>query len=93
MLYIICYDIACDRRRKKLADLLLDHGDRIQESAFECDLRDDRTVERLLARAARLVDPAADTVRCYRICAACVGAGVRLGKDRRPQKGAALVLG
>ena len=38
MLYLICYDIASPRRRKKLADVLLDCGDRVQKSAYECDL-------------------------------------------------------
>ena len=36
MLYLIYYDIASPRRRKKLADVLLDCGDRVQKSAYEC---------------------------------------------------------
>ena len=39
MLYLICYDIASPRRRRKLADVLLDYGARVQKSAYECDLK------------------------------------------------------
>lgn len=33
--YIYAYDIADDRRRAKVSDLLADHGARIQHSLFE----------------------------------------------------------
>ena len=38
MRYIIAYDVTEDSSRTKLADLLLDHGVRIQKSVFEADL-------------------------------------------------------
>jgi len=37
-LYLCSYDVADDKRRDKLADLLLDHGERIQYSVFLCEL-------------------------------------------------------
>ncbi|MEY3826628.1 MAG: hypothetical protein RLZZ148_1445 [Cyanobacteriota bacterium] len=38
LLYIIAYDIPCDKRRKKIADLLEGYGSRVQYSVFECFL-------------------------------------------------------
>ncbi len=36
MQYWACYDIADDRRRQRLSDVLLDFGTRVQESVFQC---------------------------------------------------------
>ena len=38
LLYIIVYDITCDKRRTKIANLLKDYGRRVQYSVFECVL-------------------------------------------------------
>lgn len=38
LLYIVVYDITCDKRRKKIADLLKGYGKRVQYSVFECVL-------------------------------------------------------
>ena len=71
MLYVICYDITSDSRRKKVAELLLDQGDRIQFSAFECDLSSEKELNRLTERIRSNIDPHTDSVRFYRICASC----------------------
>lgn len=34
-LYVISYDVSCDKRRKRIFDLLQDHGIRVQDSVFE----------------------------------------------------------
>jgi CRISPR-associated protein Cas2 len=72
MLYIISYDIPSDRRRTRLAKLLEGYGSRVQYSVFECDLTTAQ-FQRLRGRIGKLVDPQADRVRIYRLCAACVG--------------------
>lgn len=38
LLYIVTYDIPCDKRRKKVSDLLEGYGKRVQYSVFECIL-------------------------------------------------------
>lgn len=37
-LYVVVYDISCDKRRKKVSDLLEGYGKRVQYSTFECVL-------------------------------------------------------
>ena len=38
LLYLVTYDIPCDKRRKKVSDLLEGYGQRVQYSVFECVL-------------------------------------------------------
>ena len=33
--YVVCYDVLDDRRRQKIAKILLDYGTRVQKSVFE----------------------------------------------------------
>lgn len=42
MVYVVSYDIASDRTRRKLAKLLEGYGVRIQYSVFECRLTEKR---------------------------------------------------
>ncbi len=37
-MYLVCYDISSNKYRKKVADILLNYGKRIQYSVFECRL-------------------------------------------------------
>jgi len=71
MLYLICYDVVSNKRRKKLSDLLLDFGCRVQKSAFECDLKTEAQLRDLLTRARRHVQTDTDSLRVYRVCGAC----------------------
>lgn len=84
MLYLICYDISDNSRRKKLTDVLLDFGGRVQESVFECDLKSDARLREIIRRIRKRIDPAADTVRIYRICAACCLESQVVGLDCAP---------
>lgn len=38
LLYLITYDISCNKRRQKISDLLEGYGSRVQHSVFECVL-------------------------------------------------------
>ena len=38
LLYIVVYDITCDKRRNKISKLLKGYGRRVQYSVFECVL-------------------------------------------------------
>lgn len=70
MLTVISYDIPSDRRRRKVAKLLLDYGYRVQYSVFEADL-DSRRLNDMMARLSEEIDEEEDSVRVWRICATC----------------------
>ncbi|MEO8894115.1 MAG: CRISPR-associated endonuclease Cas2, partial [Coleofasciculaceae cyanobacterium] len=38
LLYVVVYNIPCDKRRKKLSNILEGYGRRVQYSVFECVL-------------------------------------------------------
>jgi len=82
MLIAVAYDIPDNRRRTKLAEHLENFGRRVQLSVFEC-LLEEKQVERMQAGIVRLIEEEQDTVRIYRLCAACeerveiLGQGVR----------------
>jgi len=76
---VIAYDVSDDRRRNRLARLLLDYGDRVQGSVFEADLSSDE-VERILSRAAELVE-SAESLKVYVLCADCADRVRSLGRD------------
>ncbi|MHC5821254.1 MAG: CRISPR-associated endonuclease Cas2, partial [Nostoc sp.] len=42
LFYVIVYDISCDKRRKKVSDLLSGYGQRVQYSVFECILNQNK---------------------------------------------------
>lgn len=76
---VVAYDVPVDRRRQKLAQRLLDFGERVQYSVFEMDLGSPSTFERMLARVRQTIDAGEDSVRVYRLCPACRGNLVCLG--------------
>ncbi|OPZ87052.1 MAG: CRISPR-associated endonuclease Cas2 2 [bacterium ADurb.Bin429] len=80
MLYVVVYDLPDNRRRTKLAKVLLAFGDRVQESVFECDLSDAAELARMVKQIERriCVDKG-DAVRIYRLCATCVNEALVLG--------------
>ena len=63
-LYVVTYDIPCDKRRKKIADLLEGYGQRVQLSVFEC-LLNKRKYEELKQRLHKWVKLEEDSVRFY----------------------------
>ncbi len=68
--FVVCYDIADNKRRYKVAACLDGYGDRVQGSVFE--LRVERTLlDRCLDEVSGLIDAAEDSVVVYRLCAAC----------------------
>ena len=71
MLILVSYDIPNDRRRTRIAHTLKDFGERVQYSVFECRLADEQ-LNHLRHRLEKLVEPAEDSVRFYRLCAECV---------------------
>lgn len=78
---VVSYDVPDDRRRQKLAQVLLDHGSRVQYSVFECVLTP-KQWERLRKRIEAIVDEERDRVRFYHLCEACVGRIELLGEGK-----------
>lgn len=64
LLYVVTYDIPCDKRRKKVADLLEGYGRRVQYSVFECMLTADKYGE-LRQRLRQRVKLEEDSIRFY----------------------------
>jgi CRISPR-associated protein Cas2 len=69
---LIVYDISNDRRRTRLHDALLDYGTPVQYSVFEC-LLEDKHLQKMKKRIARVIRPKIDQVRYYYICQSCLG--------------------
>jgi CRISPR-associated protein Cas2 len=63
-LYVIAYDIPCDKRRKKVADLLEGYGQRVQYSVFECQLTTEK-YEDLRRRLRKKLNLTEDSLRFY----------------------------
>lgn len=69
---IVFYDIRDAHRLRKVAKILQDYGERVQKSFFEADL-DEAELEELRSRLSRVIDPAEDGVKIFRLCQACAG--------------------
>ncbi len=70
MFYIVSYDIPDDKRRIKLAKILKDYGDRVQESVFECIL-DKNLLDKMTKKIDKVINQKEDSVRIYTLCANC----------------------
>ena len=84
MRFVVCYDIADDWRRDRVATALLDFGQRIQESVFMATL-DDELLTRMLERLGKLVEEVEDTVHVFPLCGSCEGKIRRLGRAELPE--------
>ena len=69
MFYIVSYDIPDDKRRNNVAKVLLDFGERVQYSVFEC-IMDDVLHEKMTSRLRKIIKEE-DSVRIYALCAKC----------------------
>jgi CRISPR-associated protein Cas2 len=91
MRYVICYDIADDRRRQRLVDVLLDYGQRVEESVFECSL-ETSLATRLVDSIRSVVETEEDKVLIYRLCANCAEKALVIGPVERPQEAEFYIL-
>ncbi len=67
MFYVISYDVSNDRRRNRIAKLLMGFGERVQYSVFECEFNDKKKEEHLRKRLKKIINPDEDTIRIYKI--------------------------
>lgn len=85
-LIVVCYDVADDRRRRRLVRVLEGYGVRVQESVFECwlDAPQQREME---GRARAVLDAGADRLVCRSLTPAdhalivCLGRGASVTED------------
>lgn len=78
MRFVVCYDVANDRRRRQIATCLDGYGDRVQNSVFELVV--DRTLmESCLAEISMLMDLSEDNIAIYRLCSSCERERLYLG--------------
>ncbi len=67
---LVSYDISKNYTRQRFHKFLKEFGMNTQKSVFECDL-DVQGIARILAEGRANLNSATDTLRMYRICAAC----------------------
>jgi len=80
-LWVVSYDVVCDRRRAKLAQWLLGQGDRVLESVYECCWRGDQ-MPAMRQRLVDMIDPREDRLRLAPVCARCREASLADGRQR-----------
>ncbi|MBF0177527.1 MAG: CRISPR-associated endonuclease Cas2 [Magnetococcales bacterium] len=76
--YIICYDVAHDRRRRRLSICLDGFGDRVQESVFEAVL-DRLLFDKMISAIKAIISAKQDSVLIYPLCTPCAGKVQRIG--------------
>jgi len=62
--WVVCYDIADDRRRRQVVKVLEGFGRRAQESVFECELEEEQ-LALLEKRLKTAIDGLEDDIRFY----------------------------
>ena len=68
-LWVISYDIKNDRTRRKVHDILKNHGERVQFSVFECRLNN-KEFEFLRSLVKPMLERE-DSIRWYPLCKWC----------------------
>lgn len=70
MLFLVAYDIANQKRLRRVAKLMESYGTRVQRSIFECRLTQLRLEELILA-VKSVIKQRQDKVQIYHICSVC----------------------
>ena len=82
--YLVSFDIPDDSTRKEVGEVLQEYGLRVQRSVFEIDCPSRARLEKLKRSIARLIDPEADSVRFYPLCASCASKAFEIGNFPPP---------
>jgi len=77
---VISYDISDDGLRKKVANILLDYGVRVQYNVFKC-LVDAKTLDKIIVMLSPFTE-GNDSIRFYQICEACLKKMVLQGSGK-----------
>lgn len=68
--YVLAYDIACNKRRARIAKAIEALCERVQGSVFEAYLSP-AELAALLRKTDKIMQVEEDTLRVYTLCAAC----------------------
>lgn len=71
MFCVVAYDMPDTRRRTKLFRTLKGFGIHTQFSVFECEL-DDQEFSHMMAVIHKIIKPAEDAIKIYRLCHSCL---------------------
>lgn len=91
MRFVVSYDVTEDRSRTKIAKLLIGVLNRVQYSVFEGEA-DERELTAVVERALSYLDPENDSLRVYRLCAACARQVTQYGREVEVEGSAVTVL-
>jgi CRISPR-associated protein Cas2 len=80
----VCYDIADNERRARLSSILLDYGQRVQESVFWIEADED-LVGRMRQRAVSIVRQEEDSLWLVPVCEVCARKVEATGVTRVPE--------
>jgi|YNPBryantNP2012_1023418.scaffolds.fasta_scaffold47995_1 CRISPR-associated protein Cas2 len=72
MRVVIAFDVSDDRKRYRVVKVLKGYAQRVQKSVFEAPDLGRAAYLRMRSRLERIIDPATDSLRYYRLCDACV---------------------
>jgi CRISPR-associated protein Cas2 len=70
MLVLIAYDIANDKRLRRVAQLMESYGARVQRSVFECRITQNQ-LDELIEKVKAMIKRREDRVHIYRLCETC----------------------
>jgi len=79
-IYVACFDISDDRLRDRVGHVLLEYGDRVQQSVFEIAVKNPGELNEMRIRLIDMVGQD-DNIRFYRLCAACRDRSATLAGD------------
>jgi CRISPR-associated protein Cas2 len=84
LVVVFCYDVASNRARRKVAELLEERCVRVQRSVFEARM-ERRDFHRLARRAARELEPG-DSLRVYAITERGLDQSLAFGPQPLPER-------
>jgi CRISPR-associated protein Cas2 len=84
MKLLVAYDVSDDRRRERIVRILLDYGQRIQESVFWLEA-EPPLIERMRQRLRAEIDEEDDSLWIVPLCEACIRRLETLGIQNMPE--------
>lgn len=76
---VVAYDIADNKRRTRICDILLGYGHRVNYSVFECFL-EKKEITKLKSKIKRSIKRGEDIILYYNLCKDCLDKIERIGK-------------
>ncbi len=81
MFVIVSYDIVDNKRRSKVSKCMMQFGDRVQFSVFECNV-ESAEMEKMRLKLKKIINEKDDNIRIYTICSNCKSRIELLGQGR-----------